>query len=163
MTEQYLFNSQGLFAVFGIIVSLDNGSRQSSDSLLAWPERKPSLENNRQDQDGIEIDLDDPKFAAREFVLKCAMKANDRADFFSKYDGFRTALFSQDTHDLYSFEHDRTYHVFYKKQANFRSFSPIDVVNDIWATFDVILGETNPRLNLIDEFLVDDQDRFLIA
>lgn len=162
MEEQYLFNNQGLWQTFGVIVNKDNNGRTSSDSLLAWPDRKPSLENDRQDQNGIEIDLDDPKFSSREFILKCAIHATSRADFKTKYNGFRTALFSQDVHSLYSYDHDETYKVFYKKQSNFRSFDNINSDN-VWCTFDVILGETNPSENMTDVYLVDDQDRFLIA
>lgn len=161
MAEQYLFNNIGL-SLYGIIVRLDGSGRESIDSLLSWPERKPSLTNDRQDQNGIEIDLDDPKFAAREFVLKCALHAEDRDDFKRKYNGFRTALFSQDTHNLFSVEDNETYKVFYKKQNSFRTYNPINKLTDVWATFDVVLGETNPTENLQDVYLVDDQDRFLI-
>lgn len=162
MAEQYTINGKWLKSLFGITVYKDSGVRESSDSFMAWPDRKESLTVERQDEDGLQVDLASPKFASREFVLKCALNANNRADYFNKYNGFRTEVFAADTHELYVADQDQLYYVYYKKQANFKTLSNIN--NDgVWATFDVIFGERNPSENMQSVYLVDDQDRFLIA
>lgn len=162
MAEQYTINGKGLKAVFGITVYKENGARESSDSFMAWPKRKDSLTVDRQDQDGIQIDLTDPKVASREFVIKCALNAADRTDYFNKYNGFRTEVLGAETHEVYVADQDQLYYVFYKEQQNFKTLSNID--NDgVWATFDVVFGETNPNENMQFIYLVDDQDRYLIA
>ncbi len=158
----YVLNGKDLTSVFGVTIVKDNGSRESSDSFMAWPSRKDSLTVDRQDQNGLEIDLSDPKVASREFVLKCILIASDREDYFTKYDALRTELLGADTHQVYISDHDRTYNVYYKRQSDFRSLSNIN--NDgVWATFTVVLGETNPNENMEFVYLVDDQDRYLIA
>lgn len=161
MAEAYKINGKGLYEIFGTRVIKDAGTRESSDSFMQWPDRKSSLTIDREDSDGIEIDLADPKFSPREFVLTCAMEADDRADFFNKYNGLRTEFFSAETHELYILDHDKTYYVYYKSQRNYKSLTNINQ-DGVWATFEIILGERNPSQNMEAVYLVDDQDRYLI-
>lgn len=162
MAEQYKLNGLGLTETYGVTVYKEGNQRESSDSFMAWPKRKESLTVDRQDQDGVQIDLSDPKLASRDFVLKCAIHAEDRDDYFSKYNAFRTELLGADTHEIYVADHDKTYIVYYKEQRSFRSLTNVNADN-VWATFEVVLGEVNPTENMEYVFLVDDQDRYLIA
>lgn len=163
MADTYSINGKGFESVFGVIVTKDAANdRVSEDSFMQWSDRKESLRVDRQDRNGDLIDLSEPKFESREFILTCHLKATDRADFFTKYEAFRTEFYSADTHQLYIQDHNRTYQVYYKKQANFKSLSNIN--NDgIWCRFEIILGERNPFDNQLPIFLVDDQDRYLIT
>lgn len=160
--NQYKLDGNDIDTLYGITVYKDSGSRESSDSFLAWPKRKDSLTVDRQDQDGMRIDLNDPKVASREFILKCAIKAANRDDFYQKYNGFRTAVLGAETHTIYSYDLNQTFNVFYKEQQNFKTLSNVNQDN-VWATFDVVFGETNPNENMQFVYLVDDQDRYLIA
>lgn len=151
----YKLNTKDLYTVYGIIVNPGN------DDFLKLPKRKGSIENNWQDENGLDIDLSQPRFEAREFVLKCTLEAVSRADFWSKYNGFFTELSGVGVHLLYVPDLDKTFTLFYKEQNNFKKLTALDN-NAVYIQFDIVFGETNPTLNITPEYLVDSDDNFLI-
>ncbi|QTE36031.1 hypothetical protein J3L18_23245 [Mucilaginibacter gossypii] len=153
---QYSLNGHDLKQTYGVLIS--NGS----ETFLAFPKRKDSLEMNWPEQDGIDKDLNDPHFEAREFKLTCALIAYGLADFNNKYNGFFTELSKLGTHELYIKDLDRTFLVYYKDQQNLTKLSQIDR-DKCGVKFDLIFGETNPADNIPKVYLVDDEDNFLIA
>jgi hypothetical protein len=153
---QYKLNGFDLRETYGVVIS--NGS----DTFLAFPKRKESLEHNWQEQDGIDKDLAEPHFEAREFRLTCALIANGLIDFNSKYNAFFTELAKQGVHDLYIKDLDRAFKVYYKDQENMSKITQLDRVKCA-VKFELIFGETNPADNIPTVYLVDDEDRFLTA
>ena len=64
-------NGYDLKQVFGTIVN--NGKA----ALFGWAKRKSSLEQDLQEENGILIDLDDPKYEAREITFHCSTVGPD--------------------------------------------------------------------------------------
>lgn len=148
----YKLNGKDLKEIFGVVIS--NGS----DTFLAFPERKDSLENNWPDEDGIEVDLNDPTFQAREFRLNCALVASGRVDFKTKYYALFTELKRSGTHTLLIQDLDQEYEVFYKKQENITKLTQIDR-DKVAVKFDLIFREVTDSIPAV--YLVDEQGRFL--
>lgn len=160
MAEAYKLNNKGMIEVFGTIVT-----RESSDSFLAYAARKDSLTIDREDEDGIQIDLAAPKLKSREFILNCTIVANNRADYMNYYNGLFTELIGADTHTIYIKDHDKTYSVYYKEQRGLKKYGNLDTTaaDKIGVSFQLVLGERNPAENIDFVYLVDNQDRYLIA
>lgn len=154
---QATFDGYDLKESFGIVFT--NGS----DTFLALPKRKDSVNHNWPEEQGIDIDLSNPTYESRDFVLNCALIASSRADFFTKYDAFWTQLSSLGTHELYHADLDKTFLVFYKSQANVTKLSKIINTTKVGIKFDLTLSETNPDDNIPAVYLVDDLDRYLTA
>lgn len=146
-----------MLGLFGVVVT-----SESSDSFLAFPDRKSSLTKDFQDQNGILIDLSKPRFSAREFVLKCGLVAESREDYFNKYNGLFTELSGRDSHRIYIRDHDQTYSVYYKSQRSIKKITQINR-DKIGVSFELVFGEANPMDNLKPVYLVDDKGRYLIA
>ena len=144
-------------ATYGVVIS------KGSSSLLAFPGRKQSLSHDWQDEEGIDIDLSNPVFEPRDFTLTCAQIAASRDDFFTKNNALFTALSAPGTRQLYIADMDRTFIVYYKSQANCTKLSKIINTSKVGIKFDLVFSETNPADNIPAVYLVDDQDRFLIA
>ncbi|MEO7212661.1 hypothetical protein [Mucilaginibacter sp.] len=152
----YTLNGYDLKEMFGLVIS--NGS----DTFLAYPKRKDSLQNNWPEQDGIDKDLTDPHFEARDFKLSCALIAEGREDFKTRYDALFTLLSGQGSKELYIADIDRAYHVYYKEQVNLTKLTQLNR-ESCGVKFDLVFAETNPFDNIPAVYLVDDQDRFLSA
>lgn len=143
--------------MFGVKIEDGTGS------FLAFPDRKPSLQNDWDDQNGIDIDLAAPRFSAREFRLKCVLVADTSVDFWDRYNGLFTELSGTGTHELQIEELDKTYHLYYKKQENLRKLTDLKTALTKGVAFDLVFGETDPNANIEHVYLADDQDRFLTA
>lgn len=152
----YSLNGKNLYNVFGLMVN------SGSDTFLRYPKRKDSLSNNWLDENGLDIDLEAPRFESREFTLKCTLEATGRADFWNKYNGLFTELGGTGTHTLYVPDLDKTYTLFYKEQNNLSKLTNL-ANNVVYVSFDLVFGETNPTENIEPVYLVDSDDRFLIA
>lgn len=160
---KYKLNNKDFKAVFGIDVSIGSGS------FLAFPKRKDSLSKNWAEVNGLDIDLDEPFFEAREFKLNCCLNivnlGNPQAattDFWNKYNGLFTELSGMGTHQLYIDDLGKTFYVYYKEQGNISKITPISS-GKIAVTFDLIFAEVSPTANISAVYLVDEQDRYLIA
>lgn len=153
----YILNGKDLFGVFGVTVQSGSGT------FLSFPERKGSLQHNWSDQDGLDIDLSAPRFEARDFRLQCTLITNSRSDFWTKYNGLFTELSAMGTHQLYVEDLDKTYTLYYKNQTNLKKLTRLANNMLIGVSFDLVFGETDPMDNIEAVYLVDDQDRYLIA
>lgn len=160
---KYKLNNKDFKGVFGLDVM------SGSSDFLAFPNRKQSLERNWAEQNGLEIDLLEPKFEAREFKLICSLNIVNLGtptaavtEFWNKYNGLFTELSGLGTHELYIADLGRTFTVYYKKQVNISKITPISS-GKIAVTFELIFGETDPSDNIEAVYLVDEQDRYLIA
>lgn len=156
MQESYILNGKDLYTTFGMIIS------GGSDTFLAFPKRKESLTHSWPEEQGVDIDLSEPNFEAREFKLSCALVCAGRTEFWLKYNGLFTELGNQGIHQLYIKDLDKTFLIYYKSQENIGKLTQLDR-NRVAIKFDLIFGETNPADNIEVVYLVDDEDRFLIA
>ncbi|MGZ3753577.1 MAG: hypothetical protein ACXVAY_01380 [Mucilaginibacter sp.] len=148
-------NGTDLKATFGWVLT------KAPVDLLKFPDRKDSVKNDWMEENGVQIDLALPRFKARQFTLNCAIIANDRADFKSKYNGLFTLLSEMDTFALYLDTLDETFHVYYVSQSNLAIPSKIKN-GEVVATFDLVFGETDPGDNFEPIYLIDDDGDFII-
>lgn len=156
MQGSYILNGKDLFTIFGLVIS------GGSDTFLGFPKRKESLVHSWPEEQGIDIDLSEPNFEAREFKLICNLISAGRTEFWTKYNGLFTELSTQGTHNLYIKDLDRTFLIYYKSQENIGKITQLDK-DRVAIKFDLVFGETNPEDNIEVVYLVDETDRFLIA
>lgn len=156
MTGEYIINGKDFWTIYNVFVEL------GSEDFMSYPSRKDSLSVDFQDENGIDIDLAAPRFAAREFRLKCVLSASTRDEAKMKYGALFTELASAGTHNLYIADNDENYTVYYIRQEN---CSKISMLSSGYASlsFDLIFGETDPTVNVKPVYLVDHLDRFIIA
>lgn len=154
------FNNKDLRAVFGTVVL-------NSEDFLPFPKRKESLKHDFPDTNGLDIDLAQPTFAAREFKLKCVLEAvgdNEelaKANFWNLWNGLFTEVSAVGVHELYLGAISRTFYVYYINQ---QSVSKMSFENGrIVVSFEIVFGETDPYANIQKVYLVDHNDKFLIA
>ncbi len=152
----YTLNGKDLETLFGVTVT------DGSDTFLAFPKRKKSLSHNYQDKNGIDIDLSEPYFEARPFKLSCALVADSRVLFWEKYNGLFTELSLPGILDLYISDLDKTFNIYYEDQQNVGKITALDG-GEVCVKFDLLFSETDPADNMTAVYLVDEQDRFLIA
>jgi|SRR6185437_7981526 len=150
-------NGHDLKETYGLVIS--NGTSQ----FLQFPARKDSVNHDWPEEQGLDIDLGNPKFKAREFTLTCAIIADNQDDFKSRYNGLFTELSGLDTHALYLGELDETYQVYYKNQVNLTKLSKINNTVKVGVKFDLVFGETNPDDNMSAVFLVDDNGAYIVV
>jgi len=148
-------NGKDLKALFGVQVI-------KTDDFLNRPKPKDSLENDFQDQDGLDKDLSARKLASRTFELPCALIATSRDDFHTKYDGLFTELTKGGLQELYLEDLDRTYYLYYEDQQPVTKLTQIDREH-VGIKFTIIFSETDPLSNITIIYLIDDQDRYLTA
>jgi hypothetical protein len=152
---QYGLNSRDL-QLFGVTV-LTN-----SDTFLAFPDAKESLNNDFLDQNGLYIDLSHRKFKARTFTVKCSLVAANWTDFFNKYDALFSELAKPGVHDFFVGKYGKTYKLYYVKQDNIAK--PGILSGDrVGVTFDLVMSETNPFDNISPAYLVDEHDAYIIG
>ena len=151
-----LLDDNDLQAIFGVQVL------KRPDSFLALPTLKATVEHDWPEEMGTDKDLGNPNYEAREFTLSCGLKGSDRADFVSKLSGLFTQIRIEGTHSLYLEWLDATFTVYYKSMANFKTVSKL-TAGEVYATFDLVLGEMNPDDNIDPVYLVDDDGAFIIA
>lgn len=149
-------NGKDLWLVFGIKIL------KGSDPFISYPDAKPSVEHDFQEESGIDKDLSSRTFLPRTFTLKCLIKAINRDDFFNKYDGLFAELSGPGTIELYHGDNNKTYIVYYSKQQNLTKLTRLDS-QYIGLTFDLILSELNPFDNIRSVYLVDESDNYIIG
>ncbi|TAE81917.1 MAG: hypothetical protein EAY81_09410 [Bacteroidetes bacterium] len=159
----YKLNNKDFKGIFGIDVTT------GSNTFLAFPKRKESLNKNWAELNGLEIDLQEPFFESREFKLNCCLNVVNlgnataaKTEYWNKYNGLFTELSGLGTHQLFVEDLGKTFYVYYKEQSNFQKLTSFSS-GKIAVTFDLVFGETNPSDNMDAVYLVDEQDRYLIA
>ena len=127
-------NTKNLFTEFGLVV------QTGFSELLAYPERKKSLENDWREENGKDYDLSLPKFKDKEVNLKCAIMADTDVAFWIKYNAFFAELTKAEWQDFFVFDHSKTYKVFYKKTTAWKKKSKrLKDVNKVFVQFTLIL------------------------
>jgi len=156
-TGSYILNGNDLWQAYGVLVEGGSGS------FMAYPARKESLSHDFRDRDGLDVDLWQPRFKAREFVLKCALHAAGRDGFWARWNGLFTELAGSGKHALEIADLGRTFAVFYREQRNVKKLTPLGGGQGAWARFDLVFGEANWEDNIERTYLVDHGDRYLVT
>lgn len=150
----YIVSGINLKEIFG--VSIKNGV----NAMLALPDRKQSLSHDFPEEDGIDIDLSNPTFSARDFTFNCILEGDTVEELTSRYLGLFTLLKQEGTYSIYNDFINITINVFYQKQGNLSDIQRTSAGYAI--TFDLTFGEADPNTNLPTVYLVDDLNRFLV-
>lgn len=132
-------------------------------SFLAFPKRKASVQHDWPEVDGIDIDLSEPTFEARQFTLSVVLSANSRADFKNKYYGLFTLLKQEGILQLYFSDIDQTFYVYFNEQQNVKKLAKKINTDKVGIQFDLVFGEINPEDNIEDVYIITENDEFLIA
>jgi len=155
-------NNKDFKTTFGTIVELGG-----TDAFIQFPDKKDSLSHNFPERNGIDKDLTNPKFNARKFKLMCVLTAKGadeaatKAEFWRLWDGMFTELSGSGVHELFLDAWLRSFQVEYLSQANVKreTLEPTQIV----VSFELNFGELDPFSNIQKVYLVDHNDRYLIA
>lgn len=127
-------NTKNLFTEFGLVI------QTGTAELLAFPERKESLSNDWREENGVEYDLELPKFKDKEVTIQCAIMADSDSDFWVYYDLLFEELTLAGWQDLFIYDHSQTYKVFYKKcGAPKKSTKRLKNVDKVFVKFPITL------------------------
>lgn len=151
----YILNGVDLEATFGVVI------KNVVNALMALPDRKPSLSHDFPDENGLDVDLSNPTFVARDFTFNCVLTADTVENLKNQYFAFFTLLKQQGSYQLYNDFLDMTIDIYYQKQANLSGIQAI-TNNGYAVTFDLNFSETDSDLNIPIIYLVDEQNRFLV-
>lgn len=134
MAFQDTINGKNLKNIFGLII------QTGTERLLEFPERKESLSNDWEDENGKEYDLAAPKFKDKEVSITCIIIADNDTQFWNYHQLFLAELQLPNYQSLFIEDHGKTYQVFYKKSNNFRKISKrLKGVLKVVVKFEIVL------------------------
>ncbi|GHV10306.1 hypothetical protein FACS1894162_3690 [Bacteroidia bacterium] len=102
------------FQEFGLL-RVKNGSL---NDWLTFPERKQPLTHDWKDEDGIEVDLDNVFLKEKNVSLPMILVANSSEQFWTNYNNLLTLLTTAGTRDIYFWELQQRFDVYYTKCDN---------------------------------------------
>lgn len=153
---QATLNDNDIFSAYGLTIM------SGMETFLAYPKRKDSVSHDWPEEEGIDIDLSEPHFEAREFTLKVLLMGADRTDFKAKYYSLFAELSSANNMELYFTDLDQIFTVYFKAQNNVSKVKRKLDSQNVGVSFDLVFGESDPNDN-IDVFIVTDLDEYIIA
>lgn len=155
---QFILNGQDLETTYGVIIT--NGV----NAMMALPDRKASVSHDFPEQDGLDIDLTQPRFSARAFVFNCVLHAISIQDLQNKYFALFTMLRGAGSYQLFNSFLNLTINIYYTKQSNIGNIykSVKNGVEGYAIKFDLNFNETNPDDNIPNIYLTNQDGQFLI-
>jgi hypothetical protein len=123
--SQYDINGINLYDNFGFVA--ESGKK----GLLMFPKSKETYKKNWGDQNGSEYDLSARYFEDNTAVLSGAIVAQGSADFWTKYDGLRDLLVSNDAKTLYAHNLNRNFSVYYDEMTDLDPLTPFSPSDQI--------------------------------
>lgn len=158
---KYFIDGKDFWTIFSIIVE------SGSSDFLKYPSRKESITRDWSDADGIDVDLSAVFFNARDIALRCAIIADNEADFWLKYEAFIVQWKQPGVHRIELSEFGmRSFYCFYKDTSFFERFTRILDDNGqlkVACKFTLNITEGEPRLNNSNVFIITQDGRFLIT
>lgn len=161
---QYFIDGMDFWTIFSILVE------SGSDDFLKYPSKKDSITRNWSDADGIDIDLSAIFFNPRNIALRCAILADDEADFWTKYEAFIVQWKKPGIHRIEVAEFGlRSFYCYYDETSQFTRFTRVKdpvITNDhikVAMKFTLNIVEAEPRLNSSNQFIITQDGRFLIT
>lgn len=151
---KYYLNGSNL-ATYGLTIT--NGV----NAFMQFPERKDSISNDFEDEDGIDIDLFAPKLKARNFLFDCTLVGNDITDFKTKYFALFQLLKQQNSYTLFNDFLNIIITVYYIKQESISGLYNVPG-GKYGIRFQLQFGEADPTTNIPTVELVDDLYNILV-
>lgn len=150
-----------LWTTFSMI--LEDGSAD----FLRYAPKKPSLEHDWADANGIDVDLSRIFLAKREGVLRLAILVNSEEEFWAKHDGFIVMMTQPGLRRFELTSHgNRSYYIYYQETSNYdpvKSLKGSSTAYKIAYRFSIVVVEPEPRINASNIFIITDDGRFLIT
>lgn len=160
---------QGLWIIDGIDiwktygVALEIGSAD----FLKYPPKKPSIEHDWEDSDGIDVDLSRIFTSKREGVLNFLIFANTNTEYFDKHDAFFSLWKQPGLRRLELAAHNnRSYFIYYQETNNWQQVGALQIGNltyQIAHKFSVVVVEPEPKLYPGNVFIVTEDGKFIIS
>jgi hypothetical protein len=141
MTGEVFIDNNDIWTAYGMILLAG-----SYNDLLKPSKRKASLSNNWQDENGLEIDLTDPKYEAKTVGLSFILSADSEAEWWNRYNVFFALIKGSGEHSLYIKELSQIYQVYYIEVTSFEQITRIKTVNKVVAKFTISFGIANPDI-----------------
>lgn len=151
---KYFFNAYDIKRYFNTEIL------NATSEYMQLPERKKSVTNNFEDENGQDIDLVAPKFDARVFNFNCVTKGETIPIFKEKYFALFNLLKIDGRYSVYNDFLDMTLFLFFVKQTNVSNM--YKTAEGFAMTHTLVFGETNPFDNIPMVTLVDDEFNVLI-
>lgn len=154
---RYYLDSVDLWNAYGLVVS------SGVDEFLKIPERKDSITHDWMDRDGIDVDTTSNFFKEKDITLSVAIIGANEADFWDKYDKLLNHLKRPGTRRIEVTELKRYFFVFYKNCSSFTTLTRITSESKVACKFTMVFTENEPSINNTNQYLVDEEGRFLIT
>lgn len=154
---KYFIDSIDIWEAFGLVVSA------GIDEFLKIPERKDSITHDWLDRDGIDVDLTNNFFKEKDINLSVAMIASNEADFWDKYEKLLNQLKKPGTRRIDVTALSRYFFTFYKSCSNFSALTRIQNNSLVACKFNLLFTENEPTINNTNEYIVDEEGRFIIT
>lgn len=159
---RYFIDGKDFWTIFSVIVE------SGSDDFLKYPSKKESITRDWSDANGLDIDTSQVYLNARDISLRCAILADSEEDFWSKYNGFLKQLTLPGSHRIQLAEFGlRSFYCVYKETPFFERFTRVRIEESgdikVACKFGITLIDFEPRIENGDEFIVDEEGRFLIT
>lgn len=129
-------------------VNFKTGITKGTADTLKYPPKKVSIEYDWFDENGIDVDLSAPKYAARDVQLSCFIITQNKAEFWDNHNALINHLMSPGIHNLSFASHGLTkiYGVHYVETNSYLPERPlrIDDTLENFHQFTLVLREVMP-------------------
>lgn len=160
----YVIDGVDIWSTYGAVILKD-----SYNSLLAYPDRKDPDSNDWFEEDGLEVDLSNPKFEAKTVSLSVGIYADSKVNLLNKRSGLFALLSGQGYRSLYIKSLDKTWQLRYtgasspsasrlvngnqfhlEQELTFSMDNPLQNIWDSQSTFDVTFDFTFRGLSSVN-------------
>jgi hypothetical protein len=134
--------------------------------FLKFAAKKPSLQHDWSDQNGIDIDLSKVFFKERNIALNCVFITETETDFWNKRNLFIQQLAKPGVRRITVTAHQgRSYFVFYQECSAYTQIKNLKGIPDnlVAHQFTIMVTEPQPQIEYGDTFIVDDAGAFIIT
>lgn len=161
LSGQYFIDGADIWTAFGVFVE------SGSDDFLKYPPKKDGITHDWLDSNGIDEDVSQIFLGPRDISLKCAILCDSEETFWTNYRSFITFLTQPGLRRVQVAQFvGSSYQLVYKETTAWQRFTRIkdaDELHQIACKFTITFRENSPVPNSSDEFIVDEEGRFLIT
>src|ERR1035437_8452547 len=139
MTGEVIIDTIDIWTTYGAFML-----KGSYDSFMKPAKRKVSLSNNWPEQNGLDIDLTDPKYEAKEVEPSFILSASSETEWWTRYNAFFALLKLAGERSFYVRELNKTFLIYYIETPTYVQLTKIKSVNQVVAQFTIKFGIANP-------------------
>ncbi|MEZ2337694.1 hypothetical protein AB6735_18755 [Mucilaginibacter sp. RCC_168] len=156
----YASDGNDWYGTYGVIV----GKNGSDDFLKFW-DRKPPMQHDWADQNGVDTDTQNVFFKAKDISIPIAIIGNDEADFWAKHKAFFNHLSQPGTRRIYVNELSRSFYCYYDSCTDFSRLTRIktDEGNRVACKYTLKFIEPAPSFFTQFAFLTDKDGNYLVT